>query len=380
MSGDSGGEKTEQPTPKKRRDAREKGQVAQSKELTSLSSLVTIVAFLAFSAHGILRSLSDNYKAIFQQITLGDYPFTTVAGFLKQSLSVVSGIILIPIIVGASVSLVVNILQQKGIVFSKEFLKIKFEKLNPINNAKSIFSLKTLIKFSKQFAECIVMFIVATILIKNSLNDVIGIYSYALPIIIFFLMKTFIKLAIVLFAIHLFFSIIDFIVEIRSLTKQLMMSHSEIKQEYKNTEGNPEVKQQRRELHREILEGDGSDVVENSSFLIANPTHIAIAVLYKPTKWPFPIVIKKAQNYTAQLMFIKARMKHVPIIRDKWLARQLFALAEIAKPVPVSLRPHVADLIGKHLEELPTVSEEIKRLMKLMPKPQITQSTDTGAI
>jgi len=170
MSEDSG-QKTEQPTQKKRQDAREKGQVAQSKELTSLSAMATIVACLSFSSNSMLDKLADNFSVVLRSIQLHDFEMSVVYGTLWQSMSVVARIIFMPIILAGVISLLINILQLKGLTLNKEFFKIDLNKLNPMKNFKNIFSVKNFIKFLKQFVEITAMAIVSFSIVKHSFSD-----------------------------------------------------------------------------------------------------------------------------------------------------------------------------------------------------------------
>jgi len=347
MSEDSG-QKTEQPTQKKRQDAREKGQVAQSKELTSLSAMATIVACLSFSSNSMLDKLADNFSVVLRSIQLHDFEMSVVYGTLWQSMSVVARIIFMPIILAGVISLLINILQLKGLTLNKEFFKIDLNKLNPMKNFKNIFSVKNFIKFLKQFVEITAMAIV-------SIGYNIGLLNFTA-----LCGWLIVKLFSILFLMHLAFAIFDFVMEKRNLTKQLMMSKEDMKQEYKNSEGNPEVKQQRKELHRELLEDDSmSETISSSTLVLANPTHIAVVLLYHPKRWKLPIVVVKAKGPNAEQVFKLANKSAVPIIRDIWLARSLYKLAKVGQYIPSTYVKHVADIFNKNLELFPVLEAEI---------------------
>jgi type III secretion protein U len=364
MSNDSSsGEKTEQPTPKKLRDAREEGQVAQSKELTTLSGMLAVVAVLSFSAHRILELYAKNRDLILYKIQHQQLEFYSIIDTLFASLGTMLEICLPPIIIGAAVSGLVNLLQIGGIVFSKKFLSFDLNKFNPVQNFKQVFSLKNFIKFLRQFIEIGIMAAVAYSIGKHAAKDILQLYYVDIESIVLYMVWLIGKIFSYLFLIHVVCSILDFMLEKRNLTKQLMMSMSEVKQEYKNTEGNPEVKGRRKELHRELLEEGGMEEMMGSSTLVlANPTHIAIVIMYKPSKWKLPVILAKAKGETAQIIFQMAKRMEIPVIREKWLARQLHKLGEVGKYVPSSLLSYVADTIGQNLHLMPKLALEIHQM------------------
>jgi type III secretion protein U len=371
MSEDSG-QKTEQPTQKKRQDAREKGQVAQSKELTSLSAMATIVACLSFSSNSMLDKLADNFSVVLRSIQLHNFEMSVVYGTLWQSMSVVARIIFMPIILAGVISLLINILQLKGLTLNKEFFKIDLNKLNPMKNFKNIFSVKNFIKFLKQFVEITAMAIVSFSIVKHSFSDLLIGYNIGLLNFTALCGWLIVKLFSVLFLMHLAFAIFDFVMEKRNLTKQLMMSKEDMKQEHKNSEGDPEVKQQRKELHRELLEDDSmSETISSSTLVLANPTHIAVVLLYHPKRWKLPIVVVKAKGPNAEQVFKLANKSAVPIIRDIWLARSLYKLAKVGQYIPSTYVKHVADIFNKNLELFPVLEAEINDIMAEMQKSQV---------
>ncbi|MFN8770723.1 MAG: flagellar biosynthesis protein FlhB [Neisseriaceae bacterium] len=371
MAEESGGEKTEQPTPKKLRDAREKGQVAQSKEMTSLSSAIILIAgIVMFSSH-LFKGFFDSY-AVGLSLINTNIGFSKIIGVAFEVLKSTMGFALVLIIIASFVSLLVNLIQIRGIVLNKEFLKFDMNRLNPVTNFKNIYGLKNFLKFIRIIFEATIITITLIVIIKGELSNMLKLYQYTISNILLYIVLLLAKILGAVFIIMVVFAIIDYILEARNLNKQLMMSLSEIKQEYKNTEGDPEVKQRRKELHRELLEDDVESGVANSTMVLANPTHLAIVLIYHPQQFKLPIVIIKAKGEQAQKIFGYARKHNVLIFRDVWLTRQLYALAEVGKFIPQSLFAHVADAIGKNLHVLPKLAQEIK--MANMPKPETVKA------
>jgi type III secretion protein U len=362
-------EKTEQPTPKKIRDAREKGQVAQSKDITLATAISVMMTYIIFSNGYLTHEYAECYQLIIRQIQINDLSFSAIIQIIEQISNIVAYLVL-PIFIAATVSVFMNIAQLKGIVLSKEFLKLDFNKFNPVNNAKSIFSKKTVLKFFKQNIEISIMLFVVWLYIQLHIENMLKLsYAYYLSDIMRYISGFFIKVFLILISIYVIAAIIDYMIEARSLTKQLMMSHKEIEDEYKNTEGNPEIKARRREFHHELLEDDSAfNMVNHSSFLIANPTHIVILVLYNPSKWPLPIVLAKATDRHALRLIKIAEKLNVLVVRDKPLARQIFDECAAGTFVPVHLMRPIAKIIAENMDKLTSIAEQLRKMPKISPQ------------
>lgn len=364
MSGSDSSEKNHDPTPKKLQDAREKGQVAQSKELTMLVSLLTLFLVMGFAAKSYLYNINNLMNLVISDINDNNLDYTRNIADLLQMAAIFCKIVLLPVVIASLVSGLANLVQIKGIVFSKEAFKFDLNRLNPVNNAKNIFSLKNLVKFVRQLIETTALAIAAILIIKNNLPAILLLYTLQLKQILAYLGILTFKLIATLLIIHFTFTIIDLIMEQRNLFKQLKMSRSEIEQEMKNTEGNMELKHERKQRHRELLNEGVVDAIMNSSFVLANPTHVAVVIMYRPKRNKLPIVVYKAKGELAHEVFRIARKFKIPIFREKWLARKLFEIADPGKFVPSSLLTHVADIIGKNLSLLPDLAKEFRDAVK----------------
>ena len=167
----------------------------------------------------------------------------------------------------------------------------------------------------------------------------------------------------VLLALFFLFGVVDLVLEKKSVMDQLMMTIDEVKREYKESEGDQEVKHQRKELHREMMEEEPNHGA-NSSFVVANPTHIAIVVTYKPLKWKIPIVLAKEKGEKAQEVFNYAKKRNIPIFRDVWLARQLYDIAKPKEFVPRTLLLAIAELVSKNIDLLPQIALDLIEAQK----------------
>ena len=182
------------------------------------------------------------------------------------------------------------------------------------------------------------------------------------------------QLFLYLLLIYLFFALIDYIIERVSFMKKMMMSIEDIKREMKDTEVSQQLKQRQREFHQELMEEEAMDLaVKNSTMVVTNPTHLAIVILYDPDKIKLPAVILKTKDKSAEIVRRLAKKHGIVVVRDVWLARQLYELAEIKKYVPSSLVPAVADLIGRNLHLLPkSIQDSFARNTIKTPPPIAT--------
>jgi type III secretion protein U len=363
MAEQDSGEKTEQPTDKKQKDAKEKGQTAQSKELTAIAAIIVIALAFGSNYQYNLRTLANSAIAVFSDFYTSQDSQYSVITALYHVLSVGVKIFLFPIVLAAVISFFVSVGQIGGIVLNKEGLKFDIAKLNPIENFKNTFSKKNFVKFVRQFFEIFIMVVVAYVMCKYAIVYILMFPYVPLPRIVSLMSLFLFKLFAVLFGIHIVFSIIDYVLEKINLKKQLMMSMHDIKEEQKETDGNPEIKQKRRELHRELLQDEeafGGFI--GSGILFANPTHIAVFVIFIPGKLKLPAIVLMETDEKALSLIKLAEKLKIPVIRDVWLARKLYEIGKINSYVPASILSFVADAFGKNMKLLPGVVNAIKAM------------------
>ncbi|MFN7095084.1 MAG: EscU/YscU/HrcU family type III secretion system export apparatus switch protein, partial [Burkholderiales bacterium] len=334
--------------------------VGQSRDITMFSAILTFVAYFALYKDNIAVKLINIYDLIFNEIKLRRFKLVYMGETIFEVLKHSFEIFLIPVAVAAIVSLMVNFAQIGGLRFKSEQF-INLGSLNPISNFKQLFSLHNLIKFFKNILAVTLISVLSYLIIKRSVASLFWSVTYTLLQMIWLCLILLAQIVAATLAVYLIFAAVDLWMEKRRLFNQLKMTKDEVKREFKDTEGNPEVKGRRRELHQEILEGEGlENTIRDSSLILANPTHIAIVILFSPKKWPLPIVLIKARNYHAQLIFEIARRNKVPILRNKWLAREMYVYAEIGKYVPRRFIASVADVIKNNLHLLPKIASDLK--------------------
>ena len=363
MAEESSSEKSEEPTSSKIRKSREEGQVAKSENVNRFVGLLVIFMSMIFLYHIYLGDYSKLYLAIFHAVGhQHNIPIHQIIRLIWQGLWLLVKTLIILIMLSSVMVFIVLLIQVNGFVLSKNFFKLKFDSFNPVQNFKNIFSKKNMIKFVKDMFAIIVNLVVAWISLKKGIKSLFLLPGYSFVNILRFVLIWLGTVLAWLMASYFILAIADLVLQRRSLHKELMMTKEELKQDGKENEGNPEVKQRRREIHEELNSESVNHAIANSSFVLSNPAHIAIVISYKPLELPLPLVVIKAKGYSAAIVLDIAKHHNVVIIRDKILARQLYDIGMYGKFVPPSLSDAVAHLIGKNLSILPQVKLDLDKL------------------
>lgn len=324
-------EKNEKPTGKAIEDAREKGQIAVSRDLARLISL-GVVGELAFAGEPACRA------ALLRLMVL---PMHHVGqGFASAMAGMVDSAGLLLICVFAACLLAVTVAAvcghwgQFGILVAPGVLTPNLDKLNPVAGLKNLVSLKKVAEVSLSLGKVLLLGLVTYLLIRAELPALVtlaggtpaGIYMQFVAM----LHALFRALALVCTVLAL----IDFAVQRHFQTKSLMMSKEDIKREYRESEGDPMVKGQRRQLARELADSPAVEETDAANALVVNPTHFAVAMLYDEATTPVPLVLAKGRDEVAQAMIRRAHARGIPVIRHVWLARTLYAAGAAGRPVP----------------------------------------------
>lgn len=340
---ESAGEKTELPTPKRERDARQKGQVARSQEVVTTISLFGVILMIMAFGSDIWGRLVGLMDTIARLAASGD------SEALKAGLSAAyneSAAILMPILgVTLFLGIAANYIQV-GSLFSLQAIQPKLEKISPAKGFKRIFSVKQLVEMLKS----IIKILFLTILLYFVLKAAIGPYLTAVTCGMTCLstVTTGVMWQMIWYSAIAFIIVagLDFMYQRHSHTKSLMMSKEEIKREYKESEGDPHVKGKRKQLAMEMVMGDVKKQVPKASAVIVNPTHLAIAIRYREGQTPLPIIVAKGRELQAYAIRTEAENAGVPIFRNVPLARQLYSDCELDDYVPDELFGVIAEILA----------------------------------
>ena len=342
------GEKTEEPTAKKLEDARKKGQVMRSTEVVTAATLLVfflmLKVFVGFIGNRFISSFHKTLGSI------GDYtsePFNTnmARTIIRSSLWDIVVAAFPIMIAGFVVTIVFFFFQEKGKV-TTEPLKPKFDKFNPVSGMKRLFSKDKIMDLLKSTAKVIILAYVVYSYLKDQWPLIFKMYSYTLPQAIAVIGDTVISVGI---RISLFFAAIavfDLFYQKWKFHQDMMMSKQEVKDEYKNSEGDPKIKSQQRQRMQQASQRRMMQDLPNADVVITNPTHLAVAIRYDKEAHEAPVVVAKGADYLAQKIKDVARANAVEIVENKPLARMLYHNVEIGAEIPPELYQMVAEVLA----------------------------------
>jgi flagellar biosynthetic protein FlhB len=344
MGGDQNQDKTEQPTGKKLSDARNKGNVAQSREIPSVLILAGGLGVLFFGGSWMLGRLTAMMRAIYQRAgSLTMIPENMHSLFWEVFLNGV--VVLIPLMLVVMTAGVVGNVVQFGFLITGEKLTPDLAKLNPLNGIKKLFSLRALVELAKSIIKLIIIGGVAYIVILRYLDQIPGLMQLSVSGILGFIGQVSFQLCLYTCMVLFLMAMLDF-----SYTKwqhhhDLKMTKQEVKDEHKQSEGDPAVKARIRSVQREMARRRMMEAVPGATVVITNPTHLAIALKYEEGMHA-PQVIAKGAGFVAQKIKALAAENDIPLVENKPLARTMFKSTEIGDFVPAELYRAVAEILA----------------------------------
>jgi type III secretion YscU/HrpY family protein len=361
-----GGDKTEQPTPRKLRDARRQGNVWKSREATStLVLLVWLVLGAADAGLAGLR-LQALVEAALRSLE-GDFAgrVRDLGALAAQGLVVVTAALLVPaMLAGALVEFL-----QVGPVLAFSKLKPSFDRLNPAEGLKRMFSADNLVEVVKSLLKTAVLAIVGWVVLRGSLPQFAALAGedphVVAPRLQQLLWQASVRLVGATVAAFAGLAILDAAWQRHAYLKKLRMSRRDIRDEHKQEEGDPYVKAQRRQTHKEWSERNAAQAARQADVLVVNPTHVAIALDYDHDGGGVPTVSAKGEDELARAMREAAEEAGVPIVRNVALARELLAGTEVGAVVP----RHLFDVVAEVILWAREVREEIERQRRGEPAP-----------
>ena len=346
MAEQEGQEKTEVPTEKKRRESREEGQVAFSKELSSAALLAGIVLTLVATSPIILDAMRQLMSQIFRDLAQSeelsiDSIFTLSGEILSIILPAFAPFAAVIIFVGIFASVL-----QVGVMITFKAISPKFNKISPLTGLKRLFSSQSLADFLKSMAKLIIVGFVGYLTYIDKITELNGL-SVSTPESILIYNFTVVaeaagKIVLALVAIAIF----DYFYQRWHHEQQLMMTKQEVKDETKQTEGDPQLKARIRQIQREMSNARMMQEVPKADAVIVNPTHFSVAILYDRDVMTAPEVIAKGADHLALRMRTVARENNVPILERPELARDLYANVEIGDDIPERFYKAIAEILA----------------------------------
>lgn len=342
MSGSSGGEKTEQPTPKRLRDARQKGQVARSKEIAGTLGLAILFAYVLVRSDALQQSFIE---LILVTANAAALPFDLALSQVGDATLKLLMDAVVPIVGIAVLAAIVGNVVQVGVLFAGEAVKPSLNKLNPASALKKIVSPKNLLDFGKNILKVALLGLIIFIVVRDGIGDLVVAGPCGLPCSLPVFAHLVTHIIIFSMAIFIVAAAIDYALERWQYIKGLMMTKDEVKREYKEMEGDPHIKGRRRQLQRELLTSDTVQATRRASAVVTNPTHLAVALRYNRDEAPLPVVLAKGENLVARQILDVAEKHEVPVMQNVDLARALYDRAEIDQLIPADLIEPVAEVL-----------------------------------
>lgn len=345
---DEGGEKTEEATPKKLDDARKEGQVAKSQELITAFSLIALFGVLKVFITYITTHFVDSFDLIYSSIeTYSHEPFNSnyAMAYLNTSIKQIL-LTALPMMAAAFVVAIATNALQVGWHPTGKPLAPKFSKINPLNGFKRMFSLDKLVELFKAILKIAVVGVVAYNTFRDQIGIVNVVYGLELFPAVMLIGNVVINFGLKVSIVFLIIGIADFIYQKFKFSRDMRMTKQEIKDEFKQTEGDPKIKGQIRQKMREASQRRMMQKLPEADVVITNPTHLACAIKYDRSVAEAPVLVAKGADYLAQKIKEVARENFIPIVENKALARLLYHNVELDEEIPQELYQMTADVLA----------------------------------
>ena len=345
-------DKTEEPTAKKISDTRKKGSVARSQELSmAIELLVLFIALKAFGKWAVgklleiyrwsLSSALPDYINSERRIPTVASMSTLLSDVYKQML-----VVMIPFMAAGFLSALLGTGLQLSFKVSTEPLRPKLDKFNPVNGFKRMFSKQALVNLLISIAKIAFIFFVAYSVIKGHMNEIFILYELDLMQAVSLVVNLVMDVGIRISVVYVILGFLDFFYQKRKFKNDIKMTKQEVKDEYKDTEGDPEIKGRQRQKMREVSQRRMMQQVPKADVVITNPTHIAVAIQYDSEHSEAPRVTAKGEELVAQRIKEVARENNVDIVENKPLARALYTTVDIGAEIPPELYQAVAEVLA----------------------------------
>jgi flagellar biosynthetic protein FlhB len=343
---DDSAEKTEEPTSKRLQDARNRGNVPKSQDLTTAVSVVIITLFIYFMLNNFYSVVHDMFlKASMMysvpEMTPKDFWhfYTTLAGYWYVMMLPLFFVVLV-------VTLTVQILQV-GLQFSTESMIPDFTKFNPINGLKKIVGKEAFVELARSLAKLVILSYFPYSLFLEEWPTITHLFHFTLGAALEYISWLIVKLILQIGLVMVIYGIMDYIWSVHRHIEQNKMTKQEVKEERKQSEGDMQVKQRIRQKQRELAQRSMMGDVPEADVVVTNPTHFAVALKYVKGETSAPKVVAKGRNLIAQKIKEIARESNVPIIEDKPTAQALFFNVELEQEIPDNLFKAVATILAK---------------------------------
>lgn len=345
MAEESFSERSEQATPKKRQDARKKGQVAKSREIPSVLIILGGGGALFLAGSYLYWHLSDLMIQTFRSVGQGDF---NPAFLYKKNWELIRSMFfgLSPVLITVSVLAVLSHIVQTGPFISGESLKFDLSRISVIKGTKRLFSKHSAAELAKSILKFIIIATVGYVTVKSNLPELLLLPDQDPGAILTMLLSVSWDLLFRVCLAMLIIAALDFLFQRWSHEKTIRMTKQEVKEEFKQTEGDPLIKSRLRSLQRQMMKNRMMADVPKADVIITNPTHLAIALSYQFKKMDAPRVVAKGYGFLAEKIIEVAKESGVIVVENKPLAWTLYKTLEVGEMIPASLYQAVADILA----------------------------------
>ncbi len=338
-------EKTEEATPRKKSEARKKGQVAKSKEVNLALTLLACTLLLASLSGYVTGNLRSLLIYFLNQDFLTTIDYLSLQKFMAVALWKIA-LIYLPIAIPIMLMGVLANFIQTGFILSSEPIKPQLSKLNPISGFKRMFSKKSFMDLLKNLAIVGIVGYIGYGYIRDNYSQILTLGNLYLPSLGVELKNLFISIFSKVTLVMVIIALVDFIYQRYSFNKDLKMTKQEIKEEFKQDEGDPQLKSKIKQRQREIASRRMMQAVPEATVVVTNPTHYAVALKYEDSAMAAPKVVAKGADIIALKIKEIAKANNVPIIENRPLARRLYDEVDLEKEIPQEMYQGVAELLA----------------------------------
>jgi flagellar biosynthetic protein FlhB len=345
MAEESFEEKTEKPTPKKRQEARSKGEVAKSMEVSSVAVILAGLMTLAIFGPYIYSYIQMIMKGSFSLITLRDL---TRPLFMEFARNTTTSLILaiIPLMAAVFITAILSNIMQVGFLLSGESIKPKFSKLNPLKGLSRLFSKQSFMELFKSLMKLVIIGGVAYLTVKGEMKNIFFLGEMEPNSIFVYILITILKILVLCVLSMIPLVIIDYAFKRWEYENKLKMGKQEVKDEHKRSEGDPKIKSRIRSIQMEMARKRIMQAVPEADVVITNPTHLAVAIKYESSVMTAPKLLAKGAGRIAKRIKELAEKHDIPIVENKKLAQSLYTLVEVDQEIPPTLYQAVAEVLA----------------------------------
>jgi len=338
-------DKIHPPTPRRRRRAKSRGHVVKSIEVNSAVMLAGSVLLFRFFGWSLLVRLFSIFQKFLNEFYLfAQNPWDACLIFRKTLLH--TGILLLPLFLFFLVVGFVSNIAQVGFVFSFYPLVPDFDRINPVKGLKRLFSKQALVRLFISILKISFIGTFAYLVLKRELPFIFSLTGQQIPRIFLATFNLLLELLLYLCLAVVPLAFLDYLFQKRGYERELRMTREELKEEIRQTEGDPLIKSRIRRLQRQMLRSRMMQKVPQADVVITNPSHIAVALQYEREKMNAPVVVAKGRGFIAEKIKEIARRHNVPIVENRWLAQMLYKSVEIGEEIPVKFYKAVAEVLA----------------------------------